>query len=82
MTAYSLEWNLVIRRGVCRREVLTIGLKTGKRDKYCGAALLPWNLSQGSCSCHSETEKRAKGMQRQNIAVNRLCTGDGSTEAE
>ena len=66
--------------GVCRREVFTIGLMNKKRDKDCGSALLPWNLSPGCCSRHSGTA--AKGMQGENIAVNRLCTGDGSTEAE
>jgi hypothetical protein len=45
-------------------------------------ALLPWNRSQESCSCHSETEKQQEACRGMNIAVNRLCTGNGSTEAE
>jgi hypothetical protein len=70
------------RLGVCRREVLTIGLKTGKRDKYSGAALLTLEPQPGVLFLPFGDGKAAKGMQRQNIAVNRLCTGNGSTEAE
>jgi hypothetical protein len=56
--------------------------KKWERDKYCGAALLPWNRSQEVLFLPFGDGKAAMGMQRENIAVNRLCTGNGSTEAE
>ena len=43
--------------------------------------VLSWNRNRGFFSYQEETAT-ARGMQRQNIVVNRSCTGDGSTEAE
>ena len=74
----------VVRRRVCRREVLTIGLKNRRE---VNAAVPPCYLGTvepqpGVLFLPFGDGKAAKGMQRQNIAVNRLCTGNGSTEAE
>ena len=45
--------------GVCRREVLTIGLKSREEGyKDCGSALITLEPQPGVLSCHSETEKR------------------------
>jgi hypothetical protein len=70
--------------GVCRREVLTIGLKNRRE---INTAVPPYYLGTGARGLVLlflpwGDGKAAKGMQRQNIAVNRLCTGNGSTEAE
>jgi hypothetical protein len=72
------------RRRVCRREVLTIGLKNRRE---INTAVPPYYLGTGARGLVLlflpwGDGKAAKGMQRQNIAVNRLCTGNGSTEAE
>ena len=72
------------RRGVCRREFLTIGLKNRRE---VNTAVPPYYLGTlepqpGVLFLPFGDGKAAKGIQRQNIAVNRLCTGNGSTEAE
>jgi hypothetical protein len=65
--------------GVCRREVLTIGLKVGEIGTGVPRIVLE---PQPGVFFLPRGDGTAMGMQRQNIVVNRSCTGDGSTEAE
>jgi hypothetical protein len=70
-----------VNSGVCRREVLTIGLKVGEMSTAVPRIVL--EPQPGSCSyLLPRGDGTARGMQRQNIVANRSCTGDGSTEAE
>ena len=65
--------------GVCRREVQTIGLKVGEISTAVPRIVLE---PQPGVFFLPRGDGTARGMQRQNIVVNRSCTGDGSTEAE
>jgi hypothetical protein len=78
----KIRFRQSVRSGVCRREVVTIGLKNRREREILRCHLIPWKPEPGVLFLPFGDGKAAKGMQRQNIAVNRLCTGNGSTEAE
>jgi hypothetical protein len=70
------------RRRVCRREVLTIGLKNRKAGYRLRFRLITLEPQPGVLFSPWSDGTAAKGMQRENIAVIRLYTGDGRTETE
>jgi hypothetical protein len=58
--------------------------RSKKQEREKNTAVPPYYLGASAMGLVLAIRRRksCKGMQRQNIAVNRLCTGNGSTEAE